>query len=308
MSGGEDAQGQVLVRCRRSSDEGPGALVVTGHGLSTNIIEASLEAYLVAVNKLHGAEINGVVRRVRRAADRRGPPVTGGLTYRSRRSPATASGPRSSPRRGASSTRPGAPFGFEIAWTEHPGRRRGDRRIRRRVPGRGPRPPAAPPMRSSSARSAARSGTTRRPPSAPSRPCSRSAADSGLFANLRPVTVHPALAASSPLRPELLEGVDLLIVRELTGGLYFGAGGGAGETGGERRASTRCRTPSPRSRRIVRLAFELARGRRGRLTSVDKANVLATSRLWRQVVDEVAADTRTSSSITSSSTRARCSS
>ena len=55
-----DAQGQVLVRCRRSSDEGPGALIVTGHGLSTNIIEASLEGYLVAVNKLHGAEINGV--------------------------------------------------------------------------------------------------------------------------------------------------------------------------------------------------------------------------------------------------------
>jgi 2-isopropylmalate synthase len=60
VSSGEDAQGQVLVRCRRSSDEGPGALVVTGHGLSTNIIEASLDAYLVAVNKLHGAEINGV--------------------------------------------------------------------------------------------------------------------------------------------------------------------------------------------------------------------------------------------------------
>ena len=60
VSAGEDAQGQVLVRCRRSSDEGPGALVVSGHGLSTNIIEASLEAYLVAANKLHGAEINGV--------------------------------------------------------------------------------------------------------------------------------------------------------------------------------------------------------------------------------------------------------
>src|SRR3954449_5665980 len=60
VSAGEDAQGQVLVRCRRSSDEGPGALIVTGHGLSTNIIEASLEAYVVAVNKLHGAEINGV--------------------------------------------------------------------------------------------------------------------------------------------------------------------------------------------------------------------------------------------------------
>ena len=60
VSAGEDAQGQVLVRCRRSSDEGPGALVVSGHGLSTNIIEASLEAYLVAVNKLHGAQINGI--------------------------------------------------------------------------------------------------------------------------------------------------------------------------------------------------------------------------------------------------------
>jgi 2-isopropylmalate synthase len=60
VSAGEDAQGQVLVRCRRSSDEGPGALVVSGHGLSTNIIEASVEAYLVAINKLHGAEINGV--------------------------------------------------------------------------------------------------------------------------------------------------------------------------------------------------------------------------------------------------------
>ncbi len=60
VSAGEDAQGQTLVRCRRSSDEGPGALVVSGHGLSTNIIEASLEAYLEAVNKLHGAEINGV--------------------------------------------------------------------------------------------------------------------------------------------------------------------------------------------------------------------------------------------------------
>ena len=60
VSAGEDAQGQVLVRCRRSSDEGPGALVVSGHGLSTNIIEASLDAYVVAINKLHGAEINGV--------------------------------------------------------------------------------------------------------------------------------------------------------------------------------------------------------------------------------------------------------
>ena len=60
VSGDGDAQGQVLVRARRSSDDGPDALVLTGHGLSTNIIEASLEAYLVAANKLHGAEVNGV--------------------------------------------------------------------------------------------------------------------------------------------------------------------------------------------------------------------------------------------------------
>ncbi len=111
-----------------------------------------------------------------------------------------------------------------------------------------------------------------------------------LFANLRPVTVLPALVPSSPLRPELLAGVDLLIVRELTSGLYFG------------RPSEQRNTPEGRVgidtlwyteaeiRRVVRLAFELARGRRGRLTSVDKANVLATSRLWRVVVDELRPD------------------
>ena len=80
----------------------------------------------------------------------------------------------------------------------------------------------------------------------------------GLFANLRPVTVHPALAAASPLRPELLEGVDMLIVRELTGGIYFGDRTEASGEPGARPRSTRCRTPSTRSRAIVRLAFELA--------------------------------------------------
>ena len=101
------------------------------------------------------------------------------------------------------------------------------------------------------------------------------------------MTIHPGLVASSPLRPELLAGVDLLIVRELTGGIYFGERQEA--TGAGRRArgaSTRCRTPRPRSGASSRLGFELARARRGRLTSVDKANVLATSRLWRQVVEE----------------------
>ena len=114
----------------------------------------------------------------------------------------------------------------------------------------------------------------------------------GLFANLRPVTVHPALAASSPLRAELLEGVDLLILRELTGGLYFGARQEAGEAvaGGERSASDTLPYSEREIARVVRLAFELARTRRNRVTSVDKANVLATSRLWRRVASEVGAD------------------
>jgi 3-isopropylmalate dehydrogenase len=110
----------------------------------------------------------------------------------------------------------------------------------------------------------------------------------GLFANLRPVTVHPAIGASSaPVRPELLEGVDMLIVRELTGGLYFGARTDATGPVGERAATDTLPYSEPEIRRVVRLAFELARGRRRRLTSVDKANVLATSRLWRTVVEEL---------------------
>jgi 3-isopropylmalate dehydrogenase len=113
----------------------------------------------------------------------------------------------------------------------------------------------------------------------------------GLYANLRPVTVHPSLAPSSPLRTELLDGVDLLILRELTGGLYFGARQEAGEGGaGERSASDTLPYSEREIARVVRLAFELARTRRGRVTSVDKANVLATSRLWRRVATEVATD------------------
>jgi 3-isopropylmalate dehydrogenase len=113
----------------------------------------------------------------------------------------------------------------------------------------------------------------------------------GLFANLRPVTVHPTIAASSaPVRPELLRGVDMLIVRELTGGLYFGARTETTGAVGERHASDTLPYSEGEIRRVVRLGFELARGRRGRLTSVDKANVLATSRLWRTVVEELRAE------------------
>lgn len=110
----------------------------------------------------------------------------------------------------------------------------------------------------------------------------------GLFANLRPVRVFPAIArGASPLKWELLEGVDLLIVRELTGGLYFGERTEATGVPGARAASDTLPYSEGEIRRVVRLAFELARGRRGRLVSVDKANVLATSRLWRTVVEEL---------------------
>ncbi|HEY3165319.1 MAG TPA: 3-isopropylmalate dehydrogenase [Candidatus Limnocylindrales bacterium] len=112
----------------------------------------------------------------------------------------------------------------------------------------------------------------------------------GLFANLRPVRVHRELVDASPLRPELLDGVDLLIVRELTGGIYFGDREEASGPAGDRHARDTLPYGEGEIRRIARLAFELARTRKRLLTSVDKANVLATSRLWRTVVDELAGD------------------
>jgi 3-isopropylmalate dehydrogenase len=111
----------------------------------------------------------------------------------------------------------------------------------------------------------------------------------GVYANLRPVTVIDALAGASPLRPERVRGVDLLIVRELTGGLYFGTPQGREIIDGERAAVDTLRYQENEIRRVVQLAFELARGRRKKVTSVDKANVLASSRLWREVTHEVAA-------------------
>jgi len=108
-----------------------------------------------------------------------------------------------------------------------------------------------------------------------------------LFANLRPVATLPALVPSSPVRPEVLEGTDLLIVRELTSGLYFGRPSEQRDSPEGRVAIDTLWYTEAEIRRVVRLAFELARGRRRRLTSVDKANVLATSRLWRKVVDEI---------------------
>ncbi len=109
----------------------------------------------------------------------------------------------------------------------------------------------------------------------------------GLFANLRPVAAEPALIGSSPLRRDLVEGVDMLIVRELTGGLYFGERRETHDGPDGRQAYDTLVYTEPEVARIARLAFELARGRRNRVTSVDKANVLASSRLWRAVVSEV---------------------
>jgi len=104
----------------------------------------------------------------------------------------------------------------------------------------------------------------------------------GLYANLRPTRPHPAAMGASPIKPHLLAGVDLLVVRELTGGIYFGD-----KTRDADGASDLCRYSVTEIERVVRRACLLARGRRGHVTSVDKANVLETSRLWRDVASRI---------------------
>lgn len=107
----------------------------------------------------------------------------------------------------------------------------------------------------------------------------------GLYANLRPVRTHEAALGASPLKAELLRGVDILVVRELTGGIYFGD-----KTRDADSASDLCRYTVVEIERVMRAAFGLARQRRGKLTSVDKANVLETSRLWREVATRLGRD------------------
>ncbi|MEW6285782.1 MAG: 3-isopropylmalate dehydrogenase [Chloroflexota bacterium] len=109
----------------------------------------------------------------------------------------------------------------------------------------------------------------------------------GVFANLRPVKVYPALADSSPLKPEQLQGVDILVVRELTGGLYFGQPKTRETMNGRVRAVDTLEYYDYEIRRVVELAFSLAKGRRKKVTSVDKANVLESSRLWRQIAAQI---------------------
>jgi 3-isopropylmalate dehydrogenase len=108
----------------------------------------------------------------------------------------------------------------------------------------------------------------------------------GLFANLRPVRTHPALLDSSPVKPDRLKGVDLLVVRELTGGLYFGEPKGRSVKDGHVRAVDTMEYYDFEIDRILGLAFRLAESRRKKVTSVDKANVLESSRLWRQIATE----------------------
>ena len=171
-------------------------------------------------------------------------------------------------------------------------RRRGrDRRVRHRLPARGRGGVPRRGRRAPGRRAAARSGTTRTPPSARSRRCSRSAAASGCSRTCARSPSSPSSSAPRRCKPELLEGVDCLILRELTERpLLRQAVRAARDARGAGPRSTRCWYTEAEIRRIVTLAFELARTRRRKVTQVDKANVLATSRLWRRVTDEVHAD------------------
>jgi 3-isopropylmalate dehydrogenase len=110
----------------------------------------------------------------------------------------------------------------------------------------------------------------------------------GVFANLRPVRAYQSLVDSSPLKNHLVEGTDMIIVRELTGGIYYGTPRGISGEGCEERAVNTMTYTRAEIERVTRMAFELARNRRKKVTSVDKSNVLENSQLWRRVVTEVA--------------------
>jgi len=111
----------------------------------------------------------------------------------------------------------------------------------------------------------------------------------GVFANLRPVRAYASLLDSSPLKNHLVEGTDMIIVRELTGGIYYGTPRGISGEGAETRAVNTMTYTRAEIERVTRMAFHLARGRRKKVTSVDKSNVLENSQLWRKVVVEIAA-------------------
>ena len=233
---------------------GPARSACPGHGLSTNIIEASLEAYLVAANKLHGAEINGVsVAFVgRRTAER--PAVT---TYRLVSLPGDGVGPSVVDAAKQVLAAAGAAHGFDIAWTELT---IGGAAID--AYGTAYRDQDIEVCRGADAiLLGAVGGPKWDDPTSKVRPEQVLFAlrgGLGLFANLRPVTIHPALVPASPLRPELLRGVDLLIVRELTGGIYFGERSEASGEPGQRTALDTLPYSEFEVRRVVALAFALA--------------------------------------------------
>ena len=112
----------------------------------------------------------------------------------------------------------------------------------------------------------------------------------GVFANIRPVKVFPALAEASPLKADRVENVDIVFVRELTGGIYFGTPQGRETVADGRSGHDTMRYNEMEVRRVLEVAIKLARQRRGKVTSVDKANVLTSSRVWREVTHEVAAE------------------
>ena len=267
---------------------------MTGHGLSTNIIEASLEAYLRPSTSSTAPRSTASRSRSRRASSaacrdrgrarhdlpRRGHPGRRRRGRGRRRRPAR---PRCRGRAVRLRDRLGAvrvvggvaidAFGVPIRDEDVAALRGGRRRLARR-------------------RAVARAGTTVDPKIRPEQALFALRGGLGLFANLRPVTIHPALARdAAPVGRSCSTGVDLLIVRELTGGLYFGEPSEAqpAPTVSARRVDTMPYSEAE-IRRVVRLGFELARGPPRRLTSVDKQNVLATSRLWRTVVEELRPD------------------
>ncbi len=112
----------------------------------------------------------------------------------------------------------------------------------------------------------------------------------GVYANLRPVNVYPMLENATPLKPEIVRGVDIIVLRELTGGIYFGTPQKTWITARGRQSVDTLRYSEKEIERIVRTGFELARSRRKKLTSVDKANVIETSRLWRQIATELSGE------------------
>ena len=135
--------------------------------------------------------------------------------------------------------------------------------------------------------------------------------DLGLFANIRPAICYPALADSSSLKREVVEGLDIIILRELTGGVYFGEPKTITDLGnGQKRAIDTQVYDTYEIERIARVAFELARKRRNKVTSMEKRNVMKTGVLWHEVVDRrcMRANSRTSSSTTCWPTPAACSS